>query len=134
MARAGQCETALPVYVAIEGYEPDRLNDSLLLDKLDRLQAEVEQDPMAGGSLSLAEYVKRMHRIMNEDRPEMEVIPTSQDLVAQYLLLYSFSGDPDDFDEVVDYDYQLSAKVEFSAKLQLIALVSAPISGLGSHL
>ena len=24
----------------------------------------------------------------------------------QYLLLYSFSGDPDDFDEVVDYDYQ----------------------------
>ena len=43
---------------------------------------------------------------MNEDRPEMEVIPTSKDLVAQYLLLYSFSGDPDDFDEIVDYDYQ----------------------------
>ena len=36
----------------------------------------------------------------------MEVIPTSRDLVAQYLLLYSFSGDPDDFDDVVDYDYQ----------------------------
>ena len=31
---------------------------------------------------------------------------TSKDLVAQYLLLYSFSGDPDDFDEIVDYDYQ----------------------------
>ena len=43
---------------------------------------------------------------MNEDRPEMEVIPTSRDLVAQYLLLYSFSGDSDDFDDVVDYDYQ----------------------------
>ena len=36
----------------------------------------------------------------------MEVIPASQDLIAQYLLLYSFSGDPDDFDEIVDYDYQ----------------------------
>ncbi len=96
----------LPVYVAIEGHSPDLLKDPLLLDKLDRLQAEVEQDPAVGGSLSLAEYVKRMHRIMNEDRPEMEVIPASQDLVAQYLLLYSFSGDPDDFDEIVDYDYQ----------------------------
>jgi hypothetical protein len=74
--------------------------------KLDRLQTVVEQDPIVGGSLSLAEYIKRMNRVMNEDRPEMEVIPDSQDLVAQYLLLYSFSGDPDDFDEIVDYDYQ----------------------------
>ena len=28
-----------------------------------------------GGSLSLAEYIKRMNRVMNEDRAEMEVIP-----------------------------------------------------------
>ncbi len=96
----------VPIYVAIEGYEADRLKDPVLLAQLDRLQAVVEQDPVVGGSLSLAEYVKRMNRVMNEDRPEMEVIPTSRDLVAQYLLLYSFSGDPDDFDDVVDYDYQ----------------------------
>ena len=96
----------LPVYVAIEGHEPDLLKDPDLLRKLDRLQAEVEQDPVVGGSLSIAEFIKRMNRVMNEDREEMEVIPDSRDLVAQYLLLYSFSGDPDDFDEVVDYDYQ----------------------------
>ena len=65
-----------------------------------------------GGSLSIAEFIKRMNRVMNEDREEMEVIPDSRDLIAQYLLLYSFSGDPDDFDEVVDYDYQ-HANVSF---------------------
>ena len=96
----------LPLYIAIEGHQPDLLKDPVLLAKLDRLQTVVEQDPIVGGSLSLAEYIKRMNRVMNEDRPEMEVIPDSQDLVAQYLLLYSFSGDPDDFDEIVDYDYQ----------------------------
>ena len=96
----------LPVYIAIEGHAPDLLKDPALLAKLDQMQATVEQDPIVGGSVSLAEYLKRMNRIMNEDRPEMEVIPTDRDLVAQYLLLYSFSGDPDDFDEVVDYDYQ----------------------------
>ncbi len=95
-----------PVYVAIEGHAPDLLKDPGLLAKLDLIQAEIEQDPLVGGSVSIAEYVKRMNRIMNEDRPEMEVVPTDRDLVAQYLLLYSFSGDPDDFDEVVDYDYQ----------------------------
>ncbi len=96
----------LPLYIAIEGHQPDLLKDPVLLSKLDRLQALVEQDPVVGGSLSLAEYVKRMNRVMNEDRPEMEVIPDAQDLIAQYLLLYSFAGDPDDFDEIVDYDYQ----------------------------
>ncbi len=102
----------LPIYVAIEGHEPDLLKDPDLLRKLDRLQAEVEQDPIVGGSLSIAEFIKRMNRVMNEDRKEMEVIPDSRDLIAQYLLLYSFSGDPDDFDEVVDYDYQ-HANVSF---------------------
>ena len=96
----------LPLYIAIEGHQPDLLKDPALLAKLDRLQTVVEQDPIVGGSLSLAEYIKRMNRVMNEDQPEMEVIPDSQALVAQYLLLYSFSGDPDDFDEIVDYDYQ----------------------------
>ena len=96
----------LPIYIAIEGHEPDLLKDPVLLGKLDHMQAEGEKDPVVGGSLSLAEFMKRMNRVMNEDRPEMEVVPTSRDLVAQYLLLYSFSGDPDDFDEVVDYDYQ----------------------------
>ncbi len=96
----------LPLYIALEGHQPDLLKDPVLLAQLDRLQTVVEQDPIVGGSLSLAEYIKRMNRVMNEDRPEMEVIPDSQDLVAQYLLLYSFSGDPDDFDEIVDYDYQ----------------------------
>ena len=96
----------IPIYVAIEGQEADRLKDPQLLAQLDRLQATVEQDPQVGGSLSLAEYIKRMNRVMNEDRAEMETVPSSRDLVAQYLLLYSFSGDPDDFDEIVDYDYQ----------------------------
>ena len=96
----------LPIYVAIEGHEPDALKDPRLLRQLDQMQAEGEKDPVVGGSLSLAEFVKRMNRVMNEDRPEMELVPSSRDLVAQYLLLYSFSGDPDDFDEVVDYDYQ----------------------------
>ena len=35
-------------------------------------------------------------------------IPESKELVAQYLLLYSMSGEPGDFDDVVDYDYALA--------------------------
>jgi hypothetical protein len=40
-------------------------------------------------------------------------VPDSQDLVAQYLFLYSMSGEPGDFDEYVDYDYRLANVIFF---------------------
>ena len=36
------------------------------------------------------------------------LLPDSQDLVAQYLLLYSMSGEPDDFEDVVDTGYRMA--------------------------
>ena len=41
-----------------------------------------------------------------DDDPEYEIIPDSEDKVSNLFTLYSMSGDPDDFDEIVDYDYQ----------------------------
>src|SRR5262249_13539522 len=38
--------------------------------------------------------------------PKFDAIPDSQDLIAQYLFLYSTSGEPGDFDSYVDYDYR----------------------------
>jgi len=35
-------------------------------------------------------------------------LPSDADLIAQYFLLYSTSGDPTDFEEEVDYDYRLA--------------------------
>jgi len=33
-------------------------------------------------------------------------IPDTREAVAQYLELYMMSGDPDDFEKIVDFDYQ----------------------------
>jgi hypothetical protein len=52
---------------------------------------------------------------MNGENPEFDVIPDSPELVAQYLLLYSMSGNPGDFDNLVDYNYQ-RAKVTINLK------------------
>jgi predicted RND superfamily exporter protein len=43
---------------------------------------------------------------MHADDPAYYTIPESKELVAQYLLLYTISGDPEDFDRVVDYEYR----------------------------
>jgi len=92
--------------VVVDGKTPDSMKEPDLLRRLDSLQRFAEQQEEVGESISLAEYIKRMHYVMNENNAEFRAIPDSKDLSAQYLLLYSMSGDPDDFDEIVDYDYR----------------------------
>lgn len=92
--------------VVIETDKTDSMKSPDMLRKIDMLQSYLEEFPDVGDTLSVSEFIKRMNRVMNEDRSEMEIIPDSRELVAQYLLLYSFSGDPEDFDDVVDYEYK----------------------------
>ena len=86
--------------------QQDAFYDPALLQAVWDFQQQVENIPGVGGSISIADYIRKMHRSMNENRPEMSRIPESSDLVAQYFLLYSFSGAPDDFAEVVDAEYR----------------------------
>ena len=50
----------------------------------------------ADATISLANYVAWMNRAMHGDDPAFETIPDNADLVAQYLLLYSMSGEASD--------------------------------------
>jgi predicted RND superfamily exporter protein len=62
--------------------------------------------PYIGKTISMVDHLKMMNKAMHEDDPAYYTIPETRDLVAQYLLLYSMSGDPEDFEEVVDYEYR----------------------------
>jgi hydrophobe/amphiphile efflux-3 (HAE3) family protein len=92
--------------IMVEGAEPDAIKDPELLKKIQRFQEYAESLPHVGATSSFADIIRRIHQEMNGGDPAYHVIPESRDLVAQYLLLYSISGDPGDFSEIVDYDYQ----------------------------
>lgn len=94
------------INVVVEGDQPDVIKSPSLLRKIEGLQTVAEQTPEVGGTISIADYIKRMNKVMNEDKEEFNTIPDSREAIAQYLLLYSMSGNPDDFDEVVDYEYR----------------------------
>jgi predicted RND superfamily exporter protein len=98
----------MPFNIIVRAGAPDGIKDPELLHAMDAMLADLAQDPIVGDTRSLAEYIKRMSQAMNEDRPEAFRIPDSRDLVAQYLLFYSMSGDPGEYDDLVDYDYQAS--------------------------
>lgn len=84
----------------------DGVKDPKVLRGMADLQAFLESQPDVGKTQSLADLTKRMNQAMHADDPRFYAIPESRDLIAQYLFLYSLSGDPQDFDSFVDNDYQ----------------------------
>lgn len=65
----------------------------------------VANSPWVGNSFSLADYIRRMNQVMHADSSEYNAIPNNQDLIAQYLLLYEISGDPENLWKVVDGNF-----------------------------
>ncbi len=90
----------------IDTGKADGLLDPAFLNHMASLQAEVEQHPMVGDSASIAEFLATMNKAMHSDDEAWRRVPDSSNLAAQYLLLYSFSGAPDDFDTFITGDYR----------------------------
>src|SRR5579859_6489776 len=94
------------IYLMVDTGVDDGIKNPAVLQAMEKVQDHLAQDPLVGKTVSLAAFLKRMNQAMNADSPSSYRIPTSSDLVAQYLLLYSNSGDPGDFDSYVDYGYR----------------------------
>jgi predicted RND superfamily exporter protein len=90
----------------VEGDKPDSMKDPRVLTGMAKLQSFLEQQPEVGKTQSIADLIRRMNVAMHNDDKAYDVVPDNRNLVSQYLLLYSMSGQPDDFDNLVDNDYR----------------------------
>jgi hypothetical protein len=91
--------------VILESNDANAFKQPENLCLIDQMQSETEQLQKVGNSFSLADYLKRMNKVMNADKDEFYTIPDNSNLIAQYLLLYEMSGDPENLTKVVNYDY-----------------------------
>jgi len=82
---------------------------------MDEIQLSVEKVDKVGGSFSIADYIKRMNKVMHADDENFNSIPDDDNLIAQYLLLYEMSGDPENLWKVIDYDSK-KANLTFQLK------------------
>jgi predicted RND superfamily exporter protein len=78
------------------------------LRKIEAMQAFIEEQPHVKGTTSIVDILKQMNRAVNEGSETAYALPESDELIAQYFLLYSASSSPDDFEQYVDYDYRLA--------------------------
>lgn len=91
------------INVILDAKTPDAFKKPEVLTLMAEMQnVAVSQSPWIGNSFSLADYIRRMNRVMHSDSARYDIIPNDQNLIAQYLLLYEMSGDPENLWKVVD--------------------------------
>ncbi len=107
------------------------MKDPWVLRRIDSLEREIKAMPEIGFTMSISRAVKQMSRALNrKDSPNYEKIPETRNAVAQYFELYNMSGEPDDFERLMDFNYehaQISARINNTSS-EVIKSVAAQIN------
>jgi len=86
--------------------DPGGLKEPKVMRAISALQTQLSRNSEVGRTESYVDRVKRMRRTFFADHPEEETVPATREEAAQFLFLYSVSGNPDDFKKLVDTSYQ----------------------------
>jgi len=101
--------------IMLEG-PPDSLKTPDALHRIDRLEEALRAFPHVRKVTSVADYVKRINKELNDGRPEASVVPESGDTIAQELFVFALGGEGrHELERVVASDYsraQISVKLE----------------------
>ena len=90
--------------VVVSSPQPDGLLTPEAMNSMAELAKELKAEPLVAKVSGIHDYMSLMHGALT-DAPKGS-LPTKENAPAQYMLLYEASGDPEDFVEEIDYDYQ----------------------------
>lgn len=93
-------------YIVASGDQPDYFKRPEALRALEDLETRLKRHPVVGTTLSVADYVKRIHRVVHDDDPSYDAIPDDAAAIGQYLFLFGMAARPLDLDNVVDNSFQ----------------------------
>lgn len=82
------------LYIVASGAGEDAFKDPAALRYMEAVQRDLDQVPVVGKTTSVVDLVKRVNRVMLDDRPEQEQIPGSKAAVGQYLFLFGMAAKP----------------------------------------
>ncbi len=88
-----------------------------LINEINNLENKLTQLPQTGSITSISDVIILISKSINTpDEDAYNRIPDSRDAIAQYLEFYNMSGDPEDFENLVDFNYTKAlVNVQFRA-------------------
>lgn len=120
------------LYVMVDAQQPGGAERPDVLAAMHALQQEAARSPIVGKTVSLYDYLQRMDVAMSGAADQARALPANRNLIAQYLLLYSISGDPEDFASFVD-DAHRRAKVAIMLRTNSNAEIKRLVDDLRAH-
>jgi len=105
-------------HVMLEG-PPDSLKTPDALQRIDRLEHALRAFPHVRKVTSVADYVKRVNKELNDGRPEMSVVPADANTIAQELFVFALGNEGrEELARVAANDF---SRAQITIKLQSIS-------------
>lgn len=94
--------------VIVRADSADGLLTADAMERLSALQAHMESLPRMQHTMAITDYISLLHQAMEQQPASsgQRPLPADDAAIAQYLLVYEASGDPTDFEEEIDGNYQ----------------------------
>lgn len=113
------------IAVMIEG----DILDPAVMKKIDGFERDLRGTHGVGYTLSIAQVVRKMNRAVHGGDAAFDAIPDSKEAIAQLFLLYSMGGSVEDFERMVDFDYQHALVM-----VRVSSLATSEIKGIVQHI
>ncbi|MFC1555449.1 RND family transporter [candidate division KSB1 bacterium] len=83
-----------------------KIQSEAIMHHMDNLEDYLDQFPETGSTMSLAKIVRKINKSLNSNDPAFDRLPEGDPAIAQAILMYETSGDPSDFETIVDNAYE----------------------------
>ena len=81
------------------------LKEPQTLNQMVQIQKYLETIPTVNTTISIADVIREMHKTVMDNDIGYETIPDTRSKVNNLFTMYSMSGNPDDFESLVNYEY-----------------------------
>jgi len=126
---------SMNLIVKVEG----DLKDPEVLNKMVDIQNYISKFPTVNTTFSIADVIKEMHKSIMDNDPKFETIPETRGKINNLFTMYSMSGDPDDFEALVNYEYEtglITAMMQSVSTKEIVIMadqIKAYIEEMGSE-
>ncbi len=93
------------MFVVVSGAQEGALKEPVVLQQTARFQRYMELQPEIGGSVSLADLIPSVNRVLNEGNPRFLDLGADASQNGELLYMYIAGADPDDLDRFTDSAY-----------------------------
>ena len=119
------------IQVAVKG----NIQDPKVLKAMEHFQNEIEKNEILSKPTSIVNLLRKTNKALHEGESEYEILPQTEEEVAQYLLLLSMGGS-DQLDNMLSFDYDqalIQAKVSTYKSLERDKMIGEVERAIGKH-